>query len=175
MRKMFLLFGMLAMVGLLFLACDSQQDLTSPEEAVFKKGKGAAYTCTEELQAQKDALDEAIDVILLNVKSRKGAHQNVDNMARKVCAEPPDYDVALFTYSEFEIEINLQNVDKLEGGESGRQALLDMAYTFASGGDYNPGFSIPPEAFGPDGGLFVIPSPGDIPPEGLELVANSYE
>ena len=158
MKKMFLLFGMLAMVGILFVACSDQQDLTSPEEAAFKKGKGAAYTCTDELQAQKEALDEAIDVILLNVKSRKGAHQNVDNMARNVCAEPPDYDAALSTYSKFEIEIDLQNVNKLEGGETGRQALLDMAYTFASGGDYNPGFSIPPEALGEDGGLWVVPA-----------------
>ena len=28
MRKMFLLFGMLAMVGILFVACSDQQDLT---------------------------------------------------------------------------------------------------------------------------------------------------
>ena len=35
MRKMFLLFGMLAMVGILFVACSDQQDLTSPEEAAF--------------------------------------------------------------------------------------------------------------------------------------------
>ena len=177
MRKMFLLFGVLALVGVLFVACSDQQDLTSPEEAAFGKGGGGAtYTCSDlTVQAQKDVLEEAVDVILLNVKSRKGAHQNVDNMARKVCAEPPDYNAALLTYSKFEIEINLQNVDKLAGGETGRQALLHMAYMFASGGDYNPGFSIPPEAFGPDGGLFVIPSPGDIPPEGLELVANGYE
>ena len=37
MKKMFLLFGMLAMVGILFVACSDQQDLTSPEEAAFKK------------------------------------------------------------------------------------------------------------------------------------------
>ncbi len=82
---------------------------------------------------------------------------------------------ALEQYYELELLVSTQDLSKLNGGEVARQAFLDMAYSFATGGDFNPGFSIPPEALGPDGGLFVIQSPDEIPAEGLDLVAGSYE
>lgn len=90
MKKMFLLFGMLAMVGILFVACSDQQDLTSPEEAAFKK-VGNACVGTP-LGDQLERIYTAIDDVYDDRNAIRGAKQIVDNIARKVCSDPPNYD-----------------------------------------------------------------------------------
>ncbi|MGW8283581.1 MAG: InlB B-repeat-containing protein, partial [Gemmatimonadota bacterium] len=136
-----------------------------------------SYDCWDpyDLQDQLDALNEAAEAIFMSRPTLNGLLSNIDNTARKVCTEDPNYGAALEQYYELELLVNTQDLSKLNGGEAARQAFLDMAYSFATGGAYNPGFSIPPEALGEDGGLFVIPAPGDIPADGLDLVAGSYE
>jgi hypothetical protein len=159
----------------LFTGC-SEQATESPTEPQFGKKNKVTYDCADHgLQDQLEALNEAAESIFMSRPTIKGALSNIDNTARKVCVVQPNYEAALEQYWELEILVNGQNISKLRGGEVARQAFLNMAYSFATGGDYNPGFSIPPEALGPDGGLFVVPTPGDIPAEGLELVAGSFE
>jgi len=154
MRR-FVTAGCLALIVALFAGC-SDQDKDSPTEPQFKK---VSYDCSPELQPQKEALDGAVNLILMHRPSQKGALSNVDNMARKVCVADPNYDAALDQYYKFETLVEGQNVDKLVGGKAGRDALLAMAYVFATGGPYDPGFEIPPAALEPDGGLGVV-TPG---------------
>jgi uncharacterized repeat protein (TIGR02543 family) len=158
MRR-FVTAGILALVVALFAGCNDQESQT-PTEPQFKPGNNkVSYDCEAAgLQEQLDALNEAVEAILMHRPTVKGALSNVDNMARKVCVEEPNYEAALEQYYEFEMLVNGQALDKLVGGETARQALLDMAYTFASGGDYNPGFSIPPEALGDLGAVWVVPA-----------------
>jgi hypothetical protein len=144
-------------VALLVGCSDGPADATT--EPHFKPGNNkVSYDCEEGLQEQVDALVEAINTILMHRPTVNGALSNVDNMARKVCVEDPNYEAALEQYYEFELLVNGQALDKLVGGEVARQALLYMAHTFASGGDYNPGFSIPPEALGDFGAVWVVPA-----------------
>jgi hypothetical protein len=158
MRR-FVTAGTLALVVALFAGCSDQEGQT-PTEPQFKPGNNkVSYDCEAAgLQEQLDALNEAVEAILMHRPTVKGALSNVDNMARKVCVEEPNYEAALEQYFEFEMLVNGQALDKLVGGEVARQALLDMAYTFASGEDYNPGFSIPPEALGDLGAVWVVPA-----------------
>lgn len=155
MRKMFLLFGALALVGVLFVACSDQQDLTSPEDAAFGKNK-VTYECPDPVDEQQGVLETTIQDQYLNDKAEKGALENVDNMARNICRDPQDLAAARATYFEFEIEVNKQNVDKLLDGEAGRQEILAQARAFVSGVPYDDGFLIPPEALLPTGGVGVV-------------------
>jgi len=77
-------------------------------------------------------------------------------MARNVCKD--DLPAAQYTYYEFEIEINKQNVDKILDGETGRQLILVKARAFVHLSD-ETGFLIPPEALEEDGGVGVV-TPG---------------
>ena len=178
MRR-FVTAGILALVVALFAGCNDQESQT-PTEPQFKPGNNkVSYDCEAAgLQEQLDALNEAVETIFLSRPTINGALSNIDNTARKVCVgedEDPNYGAALEQYYELELLVNSQDISKLNGGEVARQTFLDMAYSFASGGDYNPGFSIPPEALGENGLLYVIESPDEIPAEGLDLVAEGDE
>ena len=147
MKKMFLLFGMLAMVGILFVACSDQQDLTSPEEAAFKK---VSANCSVELQIQLDAIDDEIDEVLMRRPARNGAHQILDNIARKVCANPPDYESTQNMVMDFEALLDNQPPDQIEGGQAAADRLLAAVSAFASG------ITVPPEALELTGAVGVV-------------------
>jgi len=160
MRKMFLLFGMLAMVGALFVACTDEQDLTSPEEAAFAKGK-VSHGCTDtDILEEKGEIEDDIDIVLTRRPSKKGAYQNVDNIARKICTVPPNYEAALNTAMEFYRLVYRQPVDKLEGGLEAAADLVNRVFAFAVwGSGFPPSPIIPPEALEPTGGVGIV-TPG---------------
>ena len=160
MRKMFLLFGMLAMVGVLFVACSDQQDLTSPEEAVF--GKKVENNCTGLNLEMKDAIDAEIDIVLSLRKSRKGAHQIVDNIARKVCAG--DVVSTQNMIDDFEILLDRQPVDQIEGGVEAAARLFAAVSAFGSG------IVFPAEALNSTGTVAIV-EPG----EDAEVVTPNRE
>ncbi len=115
--------GTLALFAALFTGCDQTETPTEPSFA--KGGNKVTYECTDPVVlAQKADLEGTIEYQLENVKSQKGALNNVDNMARNIGKDPPDLAAARYTYFEFEIEINKQNVEKIVDGEAGRQLIL---------------------------------------------------
>ena len=159
MRR-FVTAGFLALFVALFAGCDDQATDT-PTEPQFKPGNSkVSYDCESpyDLQYQLDALNEAAETIFMSRPTLKGVASNIDNTARKVCTDDPNLAAALEQYYELELLVNGQDLSKLNGGEVARQAFLDMAYSFATGADYNPGFSIPPEALGPDGAVWIVPA-----------------
>jgi hypothetical protein len=157
--------GILALVVALFAGCNDQESQT-PTEPQFKPGK-VTYECPDNILEQKASLEGTIVEQLLNEKSQKGALNNVDNMARNVCKD--DLPAAQYTYYEFEIEINKQNVDKILKGETGRQLILVKARAFVHLSE-DGGFTIPPEALEEDGGVGLI-----LPDSGGTVYTNNFE
>ena len=105
---------------------------------------------------QQADLETTISDQYLNDRAEKGTLENVDNMGRNISKDPPDLAAARATYFKFEIEVNKQNVNKLLDGEAGRQEVLAKARAFVSGIPFDPGFTIPPEALLPTGGVGVF-------------------
>jgi hypothetical protein len=154
MRKMFLLFGVLALVGVLFVACSDQQDLTSPEEAAFKGGK-VENKCTGTPLLLLEEIEETIDVVLRDRQSKKGAHQIVDNIARKVCANPPQYMATYNMVNDFHALLAKQPQDELVGGWTAARELLALVTFFATDVEL---LDLPEETL-TDGGFGVV-TPG---------------
>ena len=150
MRKMFLLFGMLATVGFLFVACTDEQ-ATGPDEAAFGK---KAVNCDLEEQTQLAAdIRTGIGTLFNGKKNAKAATEMFNNVERKVCkglladATNTAYDFYVMTFRQLP--------DKLSGDEVAAAALVDMVFAFAAGLT-EPGSTIPPEAMLPTGGLGVF-------------------
>jgi Tol biopolymer transport system component len=162
MKKMFLLFGLLALAGVLLVAC-SEQDPTSPDEAAFTK---VSNKCTGALLLELQAIDDEIDDVLMHRPSKKGAHQIVDNIARRVCAESPQYDATPSMVEGFYDLLVKQPVDELVGGWSAAAVLLSDVAKFATGDD----FDIPEGALAPEGGLGVA-----VPGVATTILTNNME
>jgi hypothetical protein len=148
--------GLLTLTLALLVGC-SEQESQVPTEPQYAKNKNKVeYECPSEIDQQQQDLEWTIQTQYENDNAEKGAIENVDNMARNLCIDPPDPAAARATYFEFEIEVNTQPAHKLTDGESGRQLILAKARAFVSGIPYEPNFVIPPEALEDDGGVGVV-------------------
>jgi hypothetical protein len=162
--------GALALFVALFTGCDEKAGEIPTEPSFAKNKNKVTYECPYAVDLQQQDLEQTIRETYDNDNAEKGALENVDNMARSICSDPPDPAAARYTYFEFEIEVNKQPVHKLDGGEPARQEILAKARAFVSGIPFDPGFVIPPEALEEDGGVGVID-----PTIGGTVYANNLE
>ncbi|MFC1530641.1 hypothetical protein ACFL5T_00040 [Gemmatimonadota bacterium] len=154
MKKLFLLFGMLVMVGVLFVACSEQQDPTSPEEALFGKVKPADCDLGDQ-QALANIIRSDIGTLFGGRKKVKAATEMFNNIERKVCKE--NFVGAANTAYDFYVMTYGQLPDKLSGDTPMEDAadLVSLVFAFAVGLS-TPEIVIPPEALEPTGGVGVF-------------------
>lgn len=151
MKKLFMLFGLLAMVGGLFVACSDQQDLTSPEEAAFGKGKPTECVLDPEVVTLAIAIREDIGTLFNGKKKVKAATEIFNNIERKVCKSL--YADATNTAYDFYVMTYRQLPHKLTGDETDAAALVSKIFEFASN---STAPVIPPEAMEPTGGVGIV-------------------
>jgi len=164
MRKMFLLFGMLAMVGVLFVACTDEQ-ATGPEEAAFAK-KNLPNNCLE--TDYKDAFEtikEEIKAVYSGRQAERGALQIVDNIGRKVCSVPQNLDATPAMAEGFYDHVVRELEDIDEGLHGGAFDLVRLVFDFALQPE-TPLPVFPPGAFQETGVIAVV-----VP--GIEVVVQT--
>jgi hypothetical protein len=154
MRKMLVLVGLLLLAVGLFVACGEEQ-ATGPDEALFKK---VTYTCQPPLDTQLQEILDRIEDVYSSRNAIRGAKQIVDNIARKVCAIPPNYDATPVMAEGFYDHL-LHELDDLQVELSEAIDLVELVFAFALGGTA-PDF--PDDAFHPTGGVgIVVPGVND--------------
>lgn len=151
MRR-FVTAGTVALVLALFTACGEQPTETQTEPT-FKK---VSNECTGTLFTELSEIHTEIDAVFNGKQARRGAHQIVDNIGRKVCEVPPNYDATPIMAEGFYQHVMNEPVEEYIGGLPAAIALVQRVFAFALGTPQSP---MPPEAFEPDGGVGVV-SPG---------------
>lgn len=170
MRKMFWLFGMLATVGFLFVACSEQQDPTSPEEAVFGK-KPPAACIREDQQALADEIRGLINDLFSDKKTKAAANEHINNIERKLCKD--QFDEALNMAWGFLRFTDMKIPDKFTGSAEDAAVLTSKVFELAADPDSTEEpLEIPEGAFLPTGGLITF-DPADATPEAPIIAATT--
>jgi hypothetical protein len=146
MRR-FVTAGALALAVALFAGC-SDQETQTPTDPDFKK---VSNKCVDDMLWELNGIHDEIDDVFMTRQDKRGAHQIVDNIGRKVCAVPPNYDATPIMAEGFYQHV--LKVDDFNGGLDAAIALVARVFAFALDTPETP---LPPEAFEPDGGVGVV-------------------
>jgi hypothetical protein len=168
MRRTLLLAGLVLFLGVLFAAC-AEKEPTGPEDASFKK-QTPTECLDEDQQDLKEDIDLEIEELFAERKSKRGAHEIVNNMVRKLCKE--QYDDATNMAWDFFYLVWRQMPDKLTGGPEEAAALTQMVFTFASDPLGDPPLEIPDGAFEESGGVIRF-DPTTATPENPIIAATT--
>jgi uncharacterized repeat protein (TIGR02543 family) len=146
MRR-FVTASFLALSVALFAGC-SEQETQTPTEPQFKK---VSNECAGLLSDELGYIHDDIEDVFMDRQAKRGAHQIVDNIGRKVCQDPPNFDATPIMAEGFYQHV--LNVDDFNGGLDAAIDLVERVFAFALG---TPEMPLPPEAFEPDGGVGVV-------------------
>ncbi len=148
MRR-FVTAGILALFVALFTGCGEQPTETRTEPQ-FKK---VSNECVGPLLTELNEIHAEIDDVFNGKQAKRGAHQIVDNIGRKVCEDPPNYDATPVMAEGFYQHVMNEPVEEFIGGLPAAIELVQRVFAFALG---TPEFTLPPEAFEPDGAVGVL-------------------
>ena len=152
--------GFLTLFVALFASCSDRESDTLTDPQLKKVDSG----CDGLLLEQKNLILNEIDLLFADRKSKRGAGQIVDNIARKVCLVSPQYADAINMAWDFAYLVGRQMPDKLQGDADDAAALTNLVFAFAADPAGDPPLEIPGGAFEETGGVVTF-DPADASPE----------
>lgn len=162
MRGAFL--ATLTMAAVVMFAGCSDQETTSPAEPNFGKKPPGGCQLLQDREFLLDQIRLDIASLFADNKTKKAAGEQINNIERNLCKEPPQFDDATNKAWDFLRFTNDKIPRKFIGDAAGAANLTNMVFAFAADPTGDPPMVIPDGAFEETGGVITF-DPADASPE----------